>query len=231
MRKNPPTNSDGQDPDRPLASLGGGGDDQNAVLARLAQRGDRLALERLLSAHADLIYATCVRMCGSAETARDLSQDAMVKLIEGLPSFDARARFSTWATRVVMNMCITHLRRERLRRHGSLDRTSSDLGGQGTDPIWATMAQEREPEASGRVESDEMLTRMGQAMQRLHPDARAILILRDVRDMDYAQIAEVLGTPVGTVESRIFRARAALREQVEAIGGARENPPDTRVQR
>lgn len=185
------------------------------VLVLEAQRGDRKSLERLLSMHADTIFAICLRMSGRSETARDLAQDAMVRLIETLDSYDGRAKFSTWMTRVVINLCITHQRRMKLRRHGSLD---APLGGEDSSPGWAVREQEREPIAAERVEQGEMIARLRIAMDRIEPDARAILVLRDVRGFDYARIGEVLDMPVGTVKSRIFRARAALREQMERLG-------------
>jgi RNA polymerase sigma-70 factor (ECF subfamily) len=185
------------------------------VLVLEAQRGDRKSLERLLSMHADTIFAICLRMTGRSETARDLAQDAMVRLIETLDSYDGRAKFSTWMTRVVINLCITHQRRMKLRRHGSLD---APLGGEDSSPVWAVREQDREPIAEERVEQREMIARLRIAMDRIEPDARAILVLRDVRGFDYARIGEVLDLPVGTVKSRIFRARAALREQMDALG-------------
>jgi RNA polymerase sigma-70 factor (ECF subfamily) len=194
-------------------------DFDEAALIAAAQGGDRDALDRLLRRHADSIFATCLRMVGDAERARDLSQDAMVRLIEALHSYDGRAKFSTWMTRVVMNLCITHHRRERLRRHASLN-VSTGQGGDdsGTMPGWARLEQDTEQSPGSNVEQAEMFRRLRIAMDRLDADARAILVLRDVRGFDYAQIGEVLDVPVGTVKSRIFRARAALREIMESLG-------------
>jgi RNA polymerase sigma-70 factor (ECF subfamily) len=192
------------------------------VLVLEAQRGDRKSLERLLSMHADAIFATCLRMTGRPETARDLAQDAMVRLIESLDSYDGRAKFSTWMTRVVINLCITHQRRMKLRRHASLDAPMGEDGG----PGWSVREQGREPNAEARVEQGEMIARLRIAMDRIEPDARAILVLRDVRGFDYAQIGEVLDVPVGTVKSRIFRARSALRQQMEALGQPTVPRPD-----
>jgi len=185
------------------------------VLVLEAQRGDRASLERLLSMHADAVFAICMRMTGEADTARDLAQDAMVRLIESLDSYDGRARFSTWMTRVVINLCITHQRRQKLRKHASLD--APIPGAEGVVPGWAAREQSREPAGEPRVEQDEMISRLRIAMTRIDPEARAILVLRDVRDLDYSQIGEALELPLGTVKSRIFRARAALRQQMDAL--------------
>ena len=203
-----------------------GRDPEEAALIAAAQGGDRDALDRLLRRHADAIFATCMRMVGDAERARDLSQDAMVRLIEALHSYDGRAKFSTWMTRVVMNLCITHHRRERLRRHASLN-VSGGSGGDdsGTLPGWARLEQETEQSPGSSVEQTEMFRRLRIAMDRLDADARAILVLRDVRGFDYAQIGEVLDVPVGTVKSRIFRARAALRDFMESMSAEAGDAP------
>ncbi|MFG0258341.1 MAG: RNA polymerase sigma factor [Phycisphaerales bacterium JB043] len=183
-------------------------------LVRRAQGGDQGALEDLLNRHADLVFAMCLRMCGHAEDARDLSQDVLVKAIEALSSFDGRAKFSTWLTRIAMNHCLTHRRRQRLRRHASLD--SPGTSSEGETTLGMGLEQSTELSGPSRVEHDQMQQVLRQAMQDLDPESRALLILRDVRDLDYGQIAEVLDIPLGTVKSRLFRARATLRERIES---------------
>lgn len=204
------------------------------TLVRQAQAGDQGALTELLTRHQDRIYATCLRLVnGDREQARDLAQDSMVRLIQGLQSFDGRASFTTWMTRVVMNLCLSHLRGQKLRRHASLDAAVVSEGGRPglhKTPLWAVTADpkttrspsSREPDGVGSVEEREQRERLEKALSRLDPDQRAILILRDARDLDYTQIADALGVAVGTVKSRLFRARAALRELLESeeSGGA-----------
>lgn len=219
------------------------------ALVRLAQGGDRDALAALLTRSQDRIFAVCLRMVGGGqETARDLAQDAMVKIIHGLASFDGRASFATWMTRVVMNLCLSHLRGQKLRRHVSLDAPvngAEEGSGGGKTPLWAVTADPRslgrdsgttgaisgwEPDAPAGVQRREDFERLQRCLQRLDPDQRAILILRDVRDLDYAQIADVLEIAVGTVKSRLFRARAALRELIESeeSGGPPAGAPGRR---
>jgi RNA polymerase sigma-70 factor (ECF subfamily) len=222
-------------PSEPDASASPEGDpkrvEQDAASARRAEldaliidriRATKSAVDRqaawaeLLQAHEDRIFATCLKMVRDYETARDLTQDAMVKVIQGLDSFDNRARFSTWLTRVSMNVCISYMRKRKLRRHASLD---APMGGEGAETRGRSFsdALEATPEPSGqdRVEQREDRDMLLAALDTLDPDHRAVLVLRDGQDLDYQQIGDVLGVPIGTVKSRLFRARAALREAIE----------------
>lgn len=190
------------------------------IRATSSRADSQAALAELLQAHEERIFATCLRMVRDPETARDLTQDAMVKVIQGLDSFDNRARFSTWLTRVAMNVCISYMRKRKLRRHASLDAPmASGGGGAGASEGGRTFsdALEAAPEPSGqeRVETREDRDMLLAALDTLDPDHRAVLVLRDGQDLDYQQIGEVLGVPIGTVKSRLFRARAALREAIE----------------
>jgi len=102
------------------------------ALVRRLQAGDATAWEPLLARRESQIYATCRRMVTDPETARDLTQDVLVRLIEKIGDFDNRARFSTWMTRITINHCISHLRKQRLRRHASLE--SPVRGSDGASP-------------------------------------------------------------------------------------------------
>lgn len=172
----------------------------------------------ILTHYQDRLYAICFRMVRDPETAADLTQDTLVKVINGFDSFDSRARLSTWMTRIAINVCLSHIRKQKLRSHASLDAPAAGSGGEeGGGGSWGNgLAQEREPEARRRVEQDEARETVLRALAELEPDHRAVLVLRDLRGLDYQEIAAALDVPVGTVKSRIFRARSALREAVEA---------------
>lgn len=171
------------------------------------QEGRPEAIEELLRAYQRRVYGVCYRMIRNADEAADLTQDALIKIMEGLHSYDGRAALSTWVIRVTMNCCLSHLRKQRLRRHGSLDEPS----GTADEPWSARLPAEGELSAARRVEQAEMRAALLRAMRELDSDMRAILVLRDLQELDYAQIGEVLGIPIGTVKSRLFRARVALR--------------------
>lgn len=198
--------------------------------ARLVERiraGDPEAWRELLSRYQQRLFGLCCRVLHDRQAAEDVCQDAMVKIVQGLAGYDGRAALMTWMTRITINCCLSRMRSEKLRRHASLDRAGlSDLGDGGEGSSWgAQMAQTREPSAASRVESSEAQRLISQALSLLDPEQRAILLLRDQRGLDYDQIGEVLGIAVGTVKSRLFRARAALREAVERLESPPKNPP------
>lgn len=179
-------------------------------LVEAHRRGDPDAVGALLGAYQRRIYAVCYRMLRDEHDARDLAQETMLKILAGLDSYDGRAKLSTWVIRIAMNCCLSHLRKRRLRRHGSLDDArarapiAADDGGHGELP----------PPAG--VEQDERRRLVALCLRGLDPQMRAVLVLRDMQDLEYDQIAEVLSVPVGTVKSRLFRARLALRRAMES---------------
>jgi RNA polymerase sigma-70 factor, ECF subfamily len=173
------------------------------------------------------LFGVCVRMIGSSprsrQTASDLCQDAMVKVIAGLHSFDGSSKLSTWMIRVTMNVCLSHLRGQRLRNHASLEQTgaigkSGGLDEFGDRDVFAKLMESREPASGSRVLRDEMRAKLVAGLATLEDSHRAVLILRDVQGLEYAQIGQVLDLPVGTVKSRLFRARLALRAAVDEAG-------------
>ncbi|MCP3903302.1 MAG: RNA polymerase sigma factor [Planctomycetes bacterium] len=185
--------------------------------------GDPDALSALLHSYQGRIYSVCYRMLRRREDAADLTQDALLRIMEGLGSYDGRAAFSTWAIRVAMNCCLSHLRRERIRRHGSLD----EPVGPGEEPRHARLPGGGELSGPERVERGETSRIVVRALASLDPAMRAALVLRDLQGLDYQQVGAVLGVAVGTVKSRLFRARAALREEVERqLAGATETEAD-----
>ncbi|MCZ6835192.1 MAG: RNA polymerase sigma factor [Planctomycetota bacterium] len=179
------------------------------------RNGDPGAMGELMQSYQRRVFSVCYRMLGNPDEAADLTQDSLVKVLEGLDSYNGRSKLSTWVIRVAMNCCLSHLRREKIRKHCSLDdlvSTDSDGGG-GVN--LGNLLESGEPGASEHVQRAEVHSSLLKALNSLDPDSRALLILRDLNGLDYLQIGEVLDVPVGTVKSRLFRARAALREAAE----------------
>ena len=172
------------------------------------QAGDRRALDTLLRRHLDRLHALCRRILGSDADADDATQEALIAIARGLAAgrFDGRAAFTTWAYRVTTNTCLDELRR-RGRRPGlaSDEDLERAVGGTAAGPAGA-VAERLDVEA---------------ALSRLPVDFRAAVVLRDLCGLDYAEIADVLAIPAGTVRSRIARGRAAL---VPLLGNP---PPDS----
>jgi len=201
------------------------------LVARI-QAGENGAWADLARRYQHRLFTVCVRMVGNHDAAADLTQDAFVKILEGLATFDGRSKPSTWMIRVTMNVCLSWLRSEKHRRHASLDAAGwgrggagggEGLGSDGGDlrPGLAPGSWRRspagEPGGASSIQRGERQALLSAALDRLKPEQRAILVLRDVRDMEYEQIAEALGIPGGTVKSRLFRARTALREAMEQV--------------
>lgn len=191
--------------------------DETALLER-ARRGDRSALGELLRAHERRIYHVCLRMVSQPDDAAELTQDVMVKTVQKIEDFRGDAKLSTWMTRIAMNLSISHLRKRRLRQTASIDapatahRAASFSGDRAG--IAGTLPETRELGPAVCVEQGEMLDELQRAIAGLDDDQRSVLVLRDIEQMDYQQIGEALDLPVGTVKSRLFRARLALRQKM-----------------
>lgn len=189
------------------------------------------ALTELLTAYQRRIYSVCFRLVQRPQDAADLTQDVLLKVVEHLSSYDGRSKLSTWIIRVAMNASLSHLRREKTRQVRSLNAPSTKAGGNaaaGPSPTGsesnpntslAAALASGEPSPLQSVEQRQRQEMVLQALDSLDPETKAILVLRDMQDLDYQQLAEALDVPLGTVKSRLFRARAAFREAFEAIGG------------
>ena len=150
----------------------------------------------------------CFRLAGNAADAADATQEALLAVVRGLPRFDGRAAFSTWSYRVATNACLDELRRRRRRPDPGLPDDDALLGADPSSPVDEVVIGEMTVDA---------------ALQELPPEFRAAVVLRDVCALDYAEIAEVLGIPAGTVRSRIARGRSLLAAR---LGGNRAPASD-----
>ncbi len=198
------------------------------LIRAIVSDGDAQAWRPLLARHHARLRAVCAGMVGPGEVD-DACQDAMVRIIRGLAGFDFQSSFTTWASRVVMNTCLSRRRSEKVRRTGSLngflgdnDGSGAVLGaGGGGQTLRDSSGREKAGEPIGleRIQYNDEAAAVAAAFDRLDSDKRAILVLRDVQGLDYGQIAEVLSISEGTVKSRLFRARAALLELTESLRG------------
>ncbi len=193
--------------------------DQNSEEMRLVARarsGDVAAMGALLESYRQRVFGLCTRMLGQREDAADLTQDILTKFLTALNGFDGRSSLSTWVYRLTVNTVISHLRRRRTARAAG---SRSGLDGrepEGEGP-WSDSLPAREPAGEESVQTTEQRVMLLRALDELGDEARALLVLRDGRDLDYETIAEVLGLPLGTVKSRLFRARLALRKAMQTM--------------
>ncbi len=187
------------------------------ALVKRCLEGDNLAWAELVKAHHKRVYTLCYRFTGSLQDAEDLTQDVFIKLHGNLHSFDlARGRFHTWLTTLTRNLLVDHFRRTRQLRVTD----SIDSG-------WDQPEEQKQPEPviDQRPSPHDMAVRrelekmVQAALTKVSPELREAVILRDLQDLDYREIAEVLHIPEGTVKSRISRGRAELARLLERNRG------------
>jgi RNA polymerase sigma-70 factor (ECF subfamily) len=180
-----------------------------AMLVRRCISGDAAAWEEIVQRYHRRIYNICYRFAGSGDDAQDLTQEVFIKMYRTLNSYDVdRGAFMTWVTTVTRNLLVDHFRKTKQERlTDSLDTTSS--GHEDAMPL-SEQIPDRGPSPDSRVQSREAKETVHEALQKLSPELREAVILRDLQDMDYREIATVLKVPEGTVKSRINRGRAEL---------------------
>ena len=187
--------------------------ERERLLVDQVQAGDRGALGELLGAYHRRVYHLCLRMVSNSDDAAELSQEVLLRAIQHIDGFRGGSKFSTWLLRIAMNLTVSHLRRRKVRSAISLDLETGD--GEAATPLRNMIASGREPKPSQSVEKKEEAVELAAALESLDPSLKSIMLLRDVQQMDYQQIADVLSLPIGTVKSRLFRARLALRAALE----------------
>ena len=189
-----------------------------AALVRRCLEGDSGAWEQLARSQQRRVYAICYRFTGSQSDAEDLTQEAFLKMYRNLESFDAeRGGFTTWLTTLTRNMLVDHYRRSRMdRASDSLDE-SQEGGEDGPRKVDRLADGGRSPEQ--HLAGIELRAQIQKALGCLSAELREAVILRDLQEMDYKEIAEVLGVPQGTVKSRISRGRGELARLLRCLEG------------
>jgi RNA polymerase sigma-70 factor (ECF subfamily) len=208
------------DPSAAKPSAVAEGGDGGQELLKLAQQGDRNAYGRLVVLYQDRIYNAVLRMVGDRDEAAELAQEAFTRALASLESFRGDSAVYTWLFRIAMNLAISRLRQIQRHRVFSLDSASGNgraHHGDGQARALVDRAKQASSnQPSSGLEERERAEQVLAALGRLDPDGRAVLIMRDVEGFDYQQMADVLSLPLGTLKSRLFRARIALRDELKA---------------
>jgi RNA polymerase sigma-70 factor (ECF subfamily) len=193
---------------------------RDSELFRKAQAGDRAAFGQIVVLFQDRLYNAILRMVGDADEARELTQETFTRALVKIDSFRGEAGPYTWLFRIAVNLAISQLRK--VSRHRTFSLNSPGGGGNGKahysdDQAAALVDRISEPRSSDPGEAA-LEKERGQhvlaALGRLDAEYRAVLVMRDIEGFDYQQMAEVLSLPLGTLKSRLFRARLALRDEL-----------------
>src|SRR5688500_7610152 len=173
-------------------------------LVKAAQKGDMAAFEELVARHRDKIYARAFSMMRSEEDAVDLSQEAWVKGWQRLKQFQGDSSFVTWMTRIVINLCLDLLRKQKRHRAESIELLEEEAGGvERQMPVVTVNPTEG-------LERSELRQRIDKALAQLSYEHRTVLILHEFEELEYKEIAKRMQCSIGTVMSRLFYARRKM---------------------
>ncbi len=176
----------------------------NSGLIKKAQRGDGHAFSMLIENHERFVFNVVYRITGNAEDARDVSQEAFIKAFKNFQSYDESSAFSTWLYRIAVNTAIDFVRRRKKENNISFEDYIVDEKNQNSD--------------SGieeKVISKEGVKNIISAVNMLDDEFKTVIVLRDMEGMDYKEISDITGLPLGTVKSRLSRGRGKLRQMIE----------------
>lgn len=180
---------------------------------RRAQKGDQDAFGHLVEQYQKKVFALTMRMCPTPELAEEAAQEAFLSAWQGLPFFRGDSAFSTWLYRLASNACVDLLRKESRHQGASLDDETVSVEVPDTAPTPETVAEQKELRA--QIEA---------GLRALPPEYRAVLVLREIQQLSYDEIADVLSLDLGTVKSRISRGRKQLREFLTQSGNFFHSP-------
>jgi RNA polymerase sigma-70 factor, ECF subfamily len=178
----------------------------DARLVKAAQEGDMGAFEELVFRHRDKIYARAYTMMRNEDAALDLSQEAWVKAWQRLKQFQGDSSFSTWLTRITINLCLDQLRKDKRQQAESIEELAEEAGG--VEPRMLSGVVTVNP--TERLERGELRHRIDEALGRLSHEHRTALVLHEFQQMEYKEIARTMGCSIGTVMSRLFYARRKM---------------------
>lgn len=186
----------------------------DAALVKQCQRGNPDAMGRLIVKYQDRLYNAILKICGNSDDAAELTQESFVKVLENIDTFRSQSSFYTWLFRIGVNLTLNVCKRKiRLGMRSLEAGDSEDKNLKFTEAL----ADARQETPAAEAEKQELIQRVLAGLEKLEDQQRTIIVLRDIEGMDYEQIAEVLNLELGTVKSRLSRARFALKELLQAI--------------
>jgi RNA polymerase sigma-70 factor (ECF subfamily) len=188
-------------------------DDSNLV--QRCQQGDSDAMEQLILKYQNRIYNVILKICADPDDAAELTQETFVKVIENIDKFQGKSKFYTWAFRIAVNLTLNYCQKNAKLDISSLDAEKVEES-RTAQALKEFLEDDNSPDPVSVAENKELCDLTIKALLKLDESQKAIVVLRDIEGMNYAQIAEVLNIELGTVRSRLSRARGRLREILEA---------------
>ena len=188
--------------------------EEDALLVRRARAGDPNVMEELVQRHYRNVFNLAFRLSGNYDDAQDIVSEVFIRVHNALPSFRGDAHFTTWLYRIVKNVFLDERKKQRVRSHASLEEMV-DL----EDSAVSRQVEDPTPGPEWLVERQERSDLVQRAVMALPENQRLMIVLYHFRQRSYEEIAEIMGLPIGTVKSRLNRARQALGTK---LGGARE---------
>ena len=190
----------------------------DAVLIKQCRRGDPAATERLILKYQNRIYNVILKICANPDDAAELTQETFVKVIENIDRFQGRSGFYTWAFRIAVNLTLNYCKRSARHAATSIEAEHDRQNHRaGRLAIKDFLADDSSPDPALVAQNRELCEIVVESLMKLDESQRAVLVLRDIEGMNYVQIADVLDIQLGTVKSRLSRARSKLREILEAV--------------
>ncbi len=181
-------------------------DEKTDILIKSALEGDMRSFEELIYQYEKKVYNVALRVFKNPEDAKDISQDVFIKIYKNLNKFDNKSSFSTWLYRITTNTCIDELRKRKGRETISIDNDIEDDEGS-----FKREFADNEPTPEEKVISKEGESEIIKSMNTLSDEHRTIIVMRDIEGLSYTEISEAIGISIGTVKSRISRARLQLK--------------------
>jgi len=189
----------------------------DAVLVEQCRRGDSAAMAPLILRYQDRIYNVILKMCANPDDAAELTQETFVKIIENIDRFEGRSSFYTWAFRIAVNLTLNYCQRSAKHGYSSLDADDNEHSRHASAQLKEFLNDTSSPDPAAVAQSKEVCEIVAETLMKLDDPQRTVIVLRDIEGMNYAQIANVLDIELGTVKSRLSRARNNLREILGAI--------------
>ena len=194
------------------------------ILIQKAQKGDTNAFGTLVASYEKFIFNVACKMFSNSEDASDIAQEALIKAYKNIDKFDFNSSFSTWLYRITVNACIDEMRRRKGRESISIDAEDEESG-------LAVQIEDTSLGAEERVIQNETVSEVRTAIDKLSEEHKTVIILRDLQDMTYEQVAQTLDLSIGTVKSRLARARKSLKDIILKDREQKENVLRQRIKK